>query len=164
MADVQFEQIRKLSRREIANCFGLTPAQIGDLSDSNNSNMEMQNIGFLTDTLLVKFQQLEQEFTYKYLGSKDRNNGFKCRINESVLLRTDPKTQEEILTSYVKNAIYTPNRARQILGEPLHPEGDDLLVPSGTYKLKDLSQITLSKLNLKGGVNDEGEGNKTNNS
>lgn len=164
LADVQFEQIRKLSRREIAVCFGLTPSQIGDLSDSNNNNMEMQNIGFLTDTLLVKFEQIEQEFTYKYLSTDDLNNGFKCRVNESVLLRTDPKTQEEILTSYVKNSIYPPNRARQILGEPLHPDGDDLLVPSGTYKLKDLTQITLSKLNLKGGGNDEGEGNKTNNS
>lgn len=145
LSDSQFEQIRKLSRREIANCFGLSPAQIGDLQDSNNNNMEMQNISYLTDTLLIKFQQLEQELDWKYLSNEDRETGCKCRFDEGVLLRTDAKTQAEIINSYVKSGVYSINDAKSKIGMPKVEGGDDILVSSGTYKLKDLTAITLSK-------------------
>ncbi|MDK0798190.1 phage portal protein [Clostridium perfringens] len=153
LADAQFEQLRKLSRREIANCFGLSPAQINDLSDSNNNNMEMQNLGFLADTLLIKFQQIEQELDWKYLSSKDRENGFKCRFNQSVMLRTDAKTQAEIICKYLQNGAYSINNAKRILGMSLIDGGDSVLVPSGYYKLDDLSKITLLK--AQGGVKSE---------
>ena len=153
LADAQFEQIRKLSRREIANCFGLSPSQIGDLEDSNNNNMEMQNLGFLTDTLLIKFQQLEQEFDWKYISKIDRKNGFKCRFNQNVMLRTNAETQARIITEYVKNSAYTVNDVRRILGLPLVEDGDELLVSSGVYKYKDLSAITRAK----GGGKNEGK-------
>lgn len=153
LADAQFEQLRKLSRREIANCFGLSPAQINDLSDSNNNNIEMQNLGFLADTLLIKFQQIEQELDWKYLSSKDRENGFKCRFNQSVMLRTDAKTQAEIICKYLQNGAYSINDAKRILGMPLIDGGDSVLVPSGYYKLDDLSKITLLK--AQGGVKNE---------
>ena len=153
LADAQFEQIRKLSRREIANCFGLSPSQIGDLEDSNNNNMEMQNLGFLTDTLLIKFQQIEQEFDWKYISKADRKNGFKCRFNQNVMLRTNAETQAKIITEYVKNSAYTVNDVRRILGLPLVEDGDELLVSSGVYKYKDLSAIT----RVKGGGKNEGK-------
>lgn len=156
LADAQFEQLRKLSRREIANCFGLSPAQINDLSDSNNNNMEMQNLGFLADTLLIKFQQIEQELDWKYLSSKDRENGFKCRFNQSVMLRTDAKTQAEIICKYLQNGAYSINDAKRILGMPLIDGGDTVLVPSGYYDLKYLNEITLKKVGVKNG---ETEGN-----
>lgn len=153
LSDSQFEQIRKLSRREIANCFGLSPAQIGDLEDSNNNNMEMQNISYLTDTLLIKFQQLEQELDWKYLSNEDRENGCKCRFDEGVLLRTDAETQAKIINSYVNSGVYSINDAKSKIGMPKVEGGDDILVSSGTYKLKDLTAITLSK---KGGENNNG--------
>lgn len=152
LADAQFEQLRKLSRREIACCFGLSPAQINDLSDSNNNNMEMQSLGFLSDTLLIKFQQIEQELDWKYLSSTDRKNGFKCRFKQSVMLRTDAKTQADIICKYLQNGAYSINDAKRILGIPLIEGGDSVLVPSGYYKLEDLSKITLLK--AQGGVKD----------
>lgn len=157
LADAQFEQLRKLSRREIANCFGLSPAQINDLSDSNNNNMEMQNLGFLADTLLIKFQQIEQELDWKYLSSKDRENGFKCRFNQSVMLRTDAKTQAEIICKYLQNGAYSINDARRKLGERLIDGGDTVLVPSGYYDLKYLNEITLKKVGAEIGKETEGD-------
>lgn len=157
LADAQFEQLRKLSRREIANCFGLSPAQINDLSDSNNNNMEMQNLGFLADTLLIKFQQIEQELDYKYLSSIDRENGFKCRFNQSVMLRTDAKTQADIICKYLQNGAYSINDARRKLGERLIDGGDTVLVPSGYYDLKYLNEITLKKVGAEIGKETEGD-------
>lgn len=151
LADVQFEQIRKLSRREIANCFGLSPSQIGDLQDSNNNNMEMQDVSFLKDTLLIKFQQIEQEIDWKYISKEDREKGLKSRFEEGVLLRTTPKTQADIINAYVTSGVYAINDAKDKIGMPKVEGGDDILVSSGVYKLKDLTSITTSK---KGGAND----------
>lgn len=156
LADSQYEQLRKLTRREIANAFGLSPAIIGDLEDSNNNNMEMQNLSFLVDTLLIKFEQIEQELDWKYLSERDRKQGYKCRFNQGVMLRTNAETQANILTKYTQTGIYSVNDCRRILGFPIIDGGDDILVSSGTYKLKDLSAITLGK---KGGESNGTEGN-----
>lgn len=156
LADAQFEQIRKLSRREIANGFGLSPSIIGDLEDSNNNNMEMQNLSFLVDTLLIKFEQIEQELDWKYIINTDRHKGYKCRFNQGVMLRTNAETQANILTKYTQSGIYTVNDCRRLLSLQTVEGGDDILVSSGTYKLKDLSAITLAK---KGGGNSGQEGN-----
>lgn len=145
LSDAQFEQLRKLSRREIANAFGLSPSIIGDLEDSNNNNMEMQNLSFLVDTLLIKLQQIEQELDYKLLTENERIQGYKIRFNQSVMLRTDSKKQSEIITAYAKGGIYTVNDARRILGETKLDGCDEPLVPSGTYKLSQLDKVVGDK-------------------
>lgn len=138
LADAQFEQLRKLSRREIANCFGLSPVQIGDLEDSNNNNMEMQNLSFLTDTLLFKFQQIEQELNWKYLSKQDREEGYKCEIKQGVILRTDPQTQKNIICDYVKNGVYSLEYARKLLGVAFDKNKETVTLPSGQILLEDL--------------------------
>lgn len=155
LADSQFEQIRKLSRKEIANAFGLNPALIGDLSNSSNNNMDVQSSAFLNDTLLIKLQQLEQEFDWKYLNDKDRKAGYKVRFKQEVMLRTSAKTQCDIINAYVKSGVYSLDDARGKLGLPKIEGGDAVLVPSGYYKLEDLSKITLSKVYKNGGDNGE---------
>ena len=50
--------------------------------------------------------------TYKLLTETERKEGMFFKFNESAILRTDAKTQAEILTSYVQNGVYTPNEAR----------------------------------------------------
>lgn len=119
--------------------------------------MEMQNLGFLADTLLIKFQQIEQELDYKYLSSIDRENGFKCRFNQSVMLRTDAKTQADIICKYLQNGAYSINDARRKLGERLIDGGDTVLVPSGYYDLKYLNEITLKKVGAEIGKETEGD-------
>lgn len=146
LSDAQFEQLRKLTRREIANCFGLSPAIIGDLEDSNNNNMEMQNIGFLVDTLLIKLQQIEQEMDYKLLTEQERKQGFKIRFNQNVLLRTNAEAQAKIINEYVRNGVYTINDARELLGKIKLEGCDEPLLSSGTYKLSQLDDIMAGKI------------------
>lgn len=145
LSDAQFEQLRKLSRREIANAFGLSPAIIGDLSDSNNNNMEMQNIHFLVDTLLIKIMQIEQEMDYKLLTENERLQGYKIRFNTNVMLRTNAKEQAEIIDKYVQRGIYTINDAREILGK-LKIDGFDVpYLPSGSYTASQINQMIVNK-------------------
>lgn len=151
LADAQFEQIKRMSIQQIASSFGIKMSQLGDLKDTNNNSLEQQNISFLVDTLLIIFESIEQEMDYKLLTEKERLQGYKIRFNTNVMLRTDAKTQAEILTSYLRHGTYTINDTRKILGLESIEGASEILVASGTYKLKDLSAITLKKGGDNGG-------------
>lgn len=53
-------------------------------------------------------------------------------MNEKVLLRTDSKTQMEILKDGINNGIETVNEARRKL-DLMDKEGGDVLIVNGTY-------------------------------
>ena len=74
----------------------------------------------------------EEEINAKVLTADQLMDGLWYKFNEKVLLRTDSKTQEEILAGYVNNGIYTPNEARDLLQLPAM-EGGDQLVMNGNY-------------------------------
>lgn len=161
LADAQFAEIRKMSTKEIAASMGVPLSKLGDLSESNNNSLEQTNIAFLSDTLQIIIEQLESEFDTKLLTLSDRKQGYKCRFNINVLLRTSADIQSQVLSRYVDKGIYTINDARRILGFEDVEAGDSPLVASGYYLLKDLEMITKGKIikdldkNLKGGEEDE---------
>lgn len=154
LSDSQFTELRKLSRSEIANAFGLTLSQIGQ---DNLNNVEQENLRYLNDTLLFKLQQLEQEFDYKYLTESERKQGYKIRFNVNALLRTNAITQSNILCNYVKNGIYTINDCRNILGFDEIEGGSIPLFASGSATLDSIINGDVSYINktLKGGENNE---------
>lgn len=133
LADSQFTEIRKLSRIEIANAFGLTPAMIGE----GTGNVEEDTLRYLQDTLLYKIKALEQEFTYKYLTTREINMGMKIKFNINTLLRTNLKTQQEIICELVKQGVYSVEYAREILGVR-DLTGETVVFPSGQILLSDL--------------------------
>jgi hypothetical protein len=57
---------------------------------------------------------------------------------------TDPKVQADVITEYVKNALYTPNEGRDILGMDEKEGGDDLIImlASGPVLLRDVAAIS----------------------
>ena len=136
LADSQFKEIRSLSRIEIANAFGLTPAMIGE--ESKQTDVEKDTIRYLQDTLLFKLETIEQELDYKLLTAGERKKGLKARFNTNVLLRTSAKVQQEILCNYHKDGVYTTNDVRTILGMNKIEGGDTLLFPSGQCTLEQL--------------------------
>lgn len=153
LADAQFEQIKKMSIKQIAAAFGIKMHQLNDLQDTNNNSLEQQNLSFYVDTLLPLLTSIEQEMDWKLLTEGERKQGYYFRFNENVILRTDSKTQAEILTKYVAGAIKSPNEARLDLGYLKKEGGDDLIVNSGVFKLKDINELA----RLKGG---DGNGGK----
>lgn len=133
LADGQFKEIRSLSRIEIANAFGLTPSMIGE----GEGDIEKDTLRYLQDTLLFKLEVLEQELDYKLLTEAERKQGYKIRFNTNVLLRTNTKTQQEIICEYTKQGIYSIEYARELLGVPNDMTGT-VTLPSGQILLKDL--------------------------
>ena len=140
LADSQFEQLKKLNAIDLATAFGVPPYMIGFTEGYNNNSLEQSNLSFLNSTLLILLESIEQELNYKLLTSSERKSGIYFEFNQGVLLRTDSKTQAEILTRYVASGIYTPNEARLILGLLKADGGDDLTVNAGVLKMKDIGK------------------------
>lgn len=147
LADAQYEQIRRMSISQIAALFGVKMHQLNDLKDTNNNSLEQQQLNFLVDTLLILYESIEQEVTWSALTKEKRAEGYKARFNTNVILRTDAKTQQEILCGYTAAGIYKPNESRLELQREKVPEGDELIVNAGVLKLKDIGKNTEGSAN-----------------
>lgn len=148
LTESQFFELKKYTALQIAGAFGIKPNQINDYEKSSYSNSEMQNISFYIDTELYILKQYEEEINYKILDPAERKTRKYFKFNESVILRTDAKTQAEILIGYVKSGIKTPNEAREMLND-CKKDGGDELICVGSYQR--VSQIGLDT--KKGGGN-----------
>lgn len=132
LTDAQFFELKKYSALQIAGAFGVKPNQINDYEKSSYANSEMQQLSFLVDTMLFPLKQYEEELTYKlYIGTEKS-----CKFNEKAILRTDSKTQMEILTQGVQNGMRKVNEARELLDLPRDPDGDVLLMNGNFIPVK----------------------------
>ncbi|WP_133016919.1 phage portal protein [Clostridium cuniculi] len=132
LTDSQFFELKKFTALQIAGALGIKPNQINNYEKSSYSNSEMQQLSFYVDTELFIIKHYEEEINYKILSESKRLQGFYYKFNEKVILRTDSKTQAEIMSKYVNNGIYTPNEAREYLDKYKIDEADKLIV-NGNY-------------------------------
>lgn len=160
LADSQFAELKKMGQIDICTSFGLQPWQIGIWDGVNNNSLEQSNLSYLNNVLLLLFVSIEAECNWKLLSENDRKKGYYFKFNEKVLLRTDAKTQADVLTQYIQSSVYTPNDARTELGKTRLPDGDDLLASSGTLKIKDLyntAKNNVTDTTTKGGGQNNGQ-------
>lgn len=143
LADAQYEQLRRLSKEEIATMMGVPLTKLGFVKENAKSE-EQDNLKFLQDTLLAIFIAIEQEMDYKLLTEGERKQGYKARFNVNVMLRTDSKTQSEVINSYVRNGVYDLDLAREILGVKKLGGDPIITLPSGQVLLKDLLEGNVS--------------------
>jgi len=132
LSDAQFYEMRKYSALQIAAAFGVKPNQLNNYEKSSYANSEMQQLAFLIETMAYSLKAYEEEINFKALRKDQIEDGYWYRFNEKAILRTDSKTQEEILAGYVNNGMYTPNEARELLLLPAQEGGDQLIV-NGNY-------------------------------
>lgn len=138
LTDSQYYELAKYTALQIAGAFGIKPNQINDYEKSSYSNSEMQQLSFYVDTVLYILKQYEEEINYKLLSMEEEKQGLYYKFNENVILRTDTKSQAEILSKYVQNGIRTPNEARALLDAADKPGGDDLMCNGNYIKLTQL--------------------------
>lgn len=138
LTDAQFYELKKYSALQIAGAFGIKPNQINDYEKSSYSNSEMQNLSFYVDTELFILKQYEEELRYKMLTNSEIEEGKYFKFNENAILRTDARTQQQILCGYVQNGIRKPNEARNILDLPMAAGGDELMCNGNYIRLTEL--------------------------
>ena len=150
LADAQYAELKKYSALQIAAAFGIKPNQLNNYDKSSYSNSESQQLAFLIDTMSYRLTQYEQEINYKCLSDQQRKEGYYYKFNEKALLRTDSKTQKDVIIGYVQNGIYQINEGRDLLDLPA-VDGGDVNMVNGTYQ-------PLTQIGAAYGINGGGEG------
>src|SRR5699024_5843569 len=126
LSDAQYLELKKYGALQLAAAFGIKPNQLNDYERGSYANSEQQTIAFQVETMQYNIKQYEEEMAYKRRdGPKDKR---RIKFNEKALLRTDSKTQMEILKMGVEGAIYEPNEARRYVDKRAAPGGDKLLI------------------------------------
>ena len=91
--DSQFLESRQFNIPEIARWFNLPPHKLKDLTKSSFSNIESEQISFVTDSILPWLVRLEQNFNMQLLTDSDRDYSGRGRLyykhNVEGLLRAD---------------------------------------------------------------------------
>lgn len=147
-ADVKFEPLsqnakdaalietRTFNIAEIARFFNISPILLNDLTHGNYNDIEVQNISFLTNTLLPYIRIIEDEFTRKLFPKDD----YYLDIDETEMLRMKSTDSANYYNTLVSSGILSVNEVRNELGfEPI--EGGDNHIIAYT----DIDQNTINK-------------------
>lgn len=146
LADSQFSELKILGKKDIAAALQVPFSFIDDMKNIS----EQEILSFITNTISPILISIEQEADYKLLSPSERKQGYKIRFNINGLLRTTPKTQQDIICNYVKQGVYSLNYGKKLAGAPLLDE-DVTVFPSGQVTLDQLIKGNVSYLNGKGG-------------
>jgi HK97 family phage portal protein len=132
LTDTQFFDLKKFNALQIAGAFGIKPTFINDYDKSSYSNSEAEQLSFLVNTLQFILKQYEEEISFKLLTNKQIKEGYYFKFNEGAVLRTDMKTQADVMTTYINNGVYTSNEVRLML-DMTTIDGADVLMCNGNY-------------------------------
>lgn len=93
-ADSQFLETRKFQITEIARWFRIPPHKLADLERSTHTNIESQNIEFVTDSIMPWVSRIECQADISLLRG-DEVGRYYNKINLKGLLRGDSKARAE---------------------------------------------------------------------
>lgn len=139
--DSQFLESRNFQIPEIARWFNLPPHKLKDLTKSSFSNIESEQISFVTDSILPWLVRLEQNYNMQLLAKSDRDYSGRGRLyykhNVEGLLRADAAARGTYYREMFGIGAMSINEIRE--KEDMDPVvgGDIHLVPLNMGPLKD---------------------------
>jgi PBSX family phage portal protein len=118
--EASFNEYRLRNRDDILIAHQVPLSKIGGSDASNIAASLSQDRTFKEQVARPMQRNIE-----KLIGRiiKEKTDVLELRFNELTL--TDEITQSQILERYVKTQIMVPNEAREVLGLPQRPDGDD---------------------------------------
>jgi len=145
MADAQFVEQRKLTVLDICRIFRIPPTKLMDMSRSTYSNVENENLAYLTDTLMPIFERWESSMNVHLLTSQQQSQGYFFEFDIERLNRGDFKSRAEGFTKYVQHGVFSPNDVRRKLGENPFDGGDVYLAQVNMAPVDQLGQLQESE-------------------
>jgi HK97 family phage portal protein len=111
--DAQFLDAKRFTVLEVARIFRIPPHLLGELSRATHSNVEQENLNYLTYTLQPWIIRIEQELNKKLFTEAEQDNHF-VKFNMSAFLRSDQKSRGEFYQLMAMNGFYTINEVREL--------------------------------------------------
>lgn len=129
--DAQFLEMRRFQLGEIARLFGVPVTMLQDLSNGIKSNVEQQNLQFLTDTLTPWLTAWSRAYERALLRAEERPL-YQVEAVIDGLMAADTAARSAAIRQYRAAGVLTANEARALLNFPAHPDGDKLENPFTT--------------------------------
>jgi len=125
--DAQFLESRKFQLSEMARWFRIPPHKIGDLERSTHSNIEAQNIEFVTDAVIPWVSRMENRANFSLVRDPSMNY---TKMNVLGLLRGDSKARAEYYKTLANLGVLSIDEIREKEDmDFLEKDGDLRLVP-----------------------------------
>jgi HK97 family phage portal protein len=121
--DAQMIESRTFNVVDICRFFGVHPSKAFDTTTNTYSNVELYQLGYITDTMAPLAKKFDNEFNRKLLRPSQRDKTrIQLRVRE--LMSSDLDTQSNYYTKMIQCGAYTPNEIRREINQPLIPNGD----------------------------------------
>ena len=130
--DSQFLESRQFQIPEVARWFNLPPHKLKDLTKSSFSNIESEQISFVTDSILPWLIRFEQHYNMQLLTEQEQfKQGIYTRHNVDGLMRGNSKDRAEYYAKMFGIGAMSPNDIREKEDwDPSDNEyADELFVP-----------------------------------
>lgn len=127
MADAQFLENSKLTKREIAAAFGMKSYHLNDLERATFNNLTEQQKDFYITTLQPSLTNYEQEMQDKLFSQYETLKDVRVEFNVDTILRSDIKTRYESYRIGIQSGFLSPNEVRKKENLPAKEGGDELL-------------------------------------
>lgn len=133
--DSQFLESRQFQVPEIARWFNLPPHKLKDLTKSSFSNIEAEQISFVTDSILPWLVRLEQNYKMQLLNVLEKKQGLYFKHTVEGLLRGNAKDRALLYKAMWMMGSISPNEIRE--KEDMDPidGGDEYFVPTNMQPL-----------------------------
>ncbi len=146
--DSQFLESRQFQIPEVARWFNLPPHKLKDLTRSSFSNIESEQISFVTDSILPWLVRLEANYNTQLLTSGDRGLYGQGRLyfKHSVegLMRGDAASRATFYGALLDRGVLSINEVRELEDKDPVEGGDIHLVPLNFTTLENAGKPPVS--------------------
>lgn len=136
--EAQFNASRQMQVLEVARWFRVPPHKLAELTRATHTNIEQENLSFVTDTLLPHAVRFEAEANVKLFGRNQQGRQV-TKHNFAALLRGDSKSRNEAYRIARDGGWMNVNEIRELeerngIGE----DGDIYMVPANMMAIERL--------------------------
>lgn len=152
--EAQFVESREFGVEEICRWYRIPPHKLQHLGRATHSNIEHQNIEYVTDTLMPHIRQEEEQVRAKLLTTAEMANTW-AETNAAALLRGDIKTRSEAYQKFITSGVMEPNEARALENWSARDGGDRLFMPLNHIPIDMIDQYFKPKTEKREGESHE---------
>ena len=137
--DMDFLQMKNMTARDIALCFGV-PSQLIGIPDSQTyANVQEARLALYEETIIPLARRVESDFNEWLAPRYGENISIQYDIDSIPAMVERRRRVYENVTQAVREGIITRNEARERLGLDSIQGGDDILIPANLFPLSQLA-------------------------
>ena len=143
--DMDFLQLKNMSARDIAMCFGV-PSQLVGIPDSQTySNVQEARLALYEETIIPLMKRIESDLNEYLSPLYGENIRIKYDYDSIPAMAERRKRLYENVTIAVREGIISRNEARERLGMEPITGGDDVFIPANLFPLGEPLESPIDK-------------------